>query len=214
MAEAHGVAATANAELDEMRIEQRQMTSAESPATRMATSVTAAAQESNATRATTLLKVCKAELDAYSMRPRRSESDQCSGAATTAAEAAAALEECRKTTAEHELLVRSMKEEHVLAIATMQSRCAEEVERQTARTSECHQELRGEAATAQAARKDAEAARITLEQLQARFDAGGAGTPLKALWVTIQDLARKLANEREDSLRQLNDMSAAPPGEG
>ncbi len=129
----------------------------------------------------TLLNICKAELAGYSMRPRRSDSDAGSSAATTAAEAAAAPKECRKTTREHELLVRSMKEEHDLAIATMQSRCAEEVERQTARTSECQQELRAEAAAAQGACKKAEIGRLALEQLQATLDAVGARSPLKAL---------------------------------
>ncbi len=151
--------------------------------------MTAAAQESTATRATKLLKICKAELDAYSMRPRRSESDALSGVATKAAEAAAAPKECRKTTTEHELLMRSMKAEHDLAIATMHCRCAKEVKRQTARTSECQQELRGEAATAHEACKKAETARLALEQLQATLDAVGARSPLKELLATIKDLA-------------------------
>ncbi len=92
LAEVHGVAA-ANAELVEMRTEHRQMTLAESPFTRTATSATPAARESTAKRAMTLLKICKAELADYSIRPRQSESDARSGAATTAAEAAAALRE-------------------------------------------------------------------------------------------------------------------------
>ena len=91
LAEAHSEAAVANAELVEMRTEHRQMTLAESPVTRTATSVTAAAQESTAKRAMTLLKVSKAELAYYSKRPTQSDSDACSGAATTAVAAEVAL---------------------------------------------------------------------------------------------------------------------------
>ncbi len=65
LAKANSVAADAITARDEMRTEHRQRTSAESPVTRTAASVTAAARESKSTanRAITLLKICKAEHD-------------------------------------------------------------------------------------------------------------------------------------------------------